>query len=76
MQNPEYTGHSIRFELDTESGSNWTPNPFLTGQRIRFELDTFFRFPDLVSSLFRTKIFIFFPSQSPTMPGKKFRRPW
>ena len=32
MQNPEYTGHPIRFELDTESGNNWTLNPVLTGQ--------------------------------------------
>ena len=32
LQNPEYTGHPIRFKLDTESGSNWTLNPVLTGQ--------------------------------------------
>jgi hypothetical protein len=32
LQNPEYTGHPIRFELDTEPGSNWTLNPVLTGQ--------------------------------------------
>ena len=32
LQNPEYTGHPIRFELDTESGKDWTLNPVLTGQ--------------------------------------------
>jgi hypothetical protein len=32
MRNPEYTGHPIRFALDTESGINWTLNPVVTGQ--------------------------------------------
>ena len=45
-------------------------------EKIRFQLDTFSSFPDLVSSQFRTKTFLFFSSQSSTMPGKKFRRPW
>ena len=36
LRNPVYTGHSIRFQLDTESGINWTGNPVLTGQQIRF----------------------------------------
>jgi putative transposase len=36
LRNPEYTGHQFRFELDTDSGSDWTVNPILTGQQIRF----------------------------------------
>ena len=36
VRNPVYTGHPIRFQLDTESGINWTGNPVLTGQQIRF----------------------------------------
>jgi hypothetical protein len=41
LQNPEYTGHCFRFELDTHSGKVWTLIPVLTGHHFRFYLDTF-----------------------------------
>ncbi len=31
VQNPEYTGHPFRFELDTDSGKGWTVIPVLSG---------------------------------------------
>ena len=36
LQNPEYTGHPIRFQLDTQSGTDWTVIPVLSGHRFRF----------------------------------------
>jgi len=32
VQNPEYTGHQFRFELDTDSGTDWTVILILSGQ--------------------------------------------
>lgn len=31
LQNPEYSGHPFRFELDTDSGTDWTEFPILSG---------------------------------------------
>jgi hypothetical protein len=31
VQNPVYSGQQIRFELDTQSGLNWTANPISSG---------------------------------------------
>ncbi len=31
LQNPEYTGHLFRFQLDTDSGTDWTVFPILNG---------------------------------------------
>lgn len=31
VQNPVYSGQQIRFELDTQSGLNWTENPISSG---------------------------------------------
>jgi hypothetical protein len=36
LQNPDYTGHRFRFELDTDSGKGWTVIPVLSGHRFRF----------------------------------------
>jgi len=36
LQNPVYSGQQIRFELDTQSGLNWTANPILPGHFFRF----------------------------------------
>ena len=36
LQNPEYTEHRFRFELDTDSGTDWTVNPIWSGQQIQF----------------------------------------
>jgi hypothetical protein len=36
LQIPEYTGHPFRFQLDTDSGTDWTVFPILSGHRFRF----------------------------------------